>query len=88
MNDGLREAASALAHEYATNKELTAFTALDGEEFYEYAEDDDLHLFYDSLDDYWEQCICPKEEEEQDEVDATIADAAEHYGDLMRKLAE
>ena len=33
MEDRLREAARALYSEYESNKELTTFTALDGEEF-------------------------------------------------------
>jgi hypothetical protein len=32
----MREAAQRLKHDYETDKELTAFTALDGEDFYEY----------------------------------------------------
>jgi len=32
----MREAAERLKHDYETDEELTAFTALDGEDFYEY----------------------------------------------------
>jgi hypothetical protein len=32
----MREAAARLKHDYETDEELTAFTILDGEDFYEY----------------------------------------------------